>query len=139
MLEYFSRDPIACKIVEAAPDVVALERQRFHTVVLDEYQDTGVAQRVLLSTLFGGGHSVTAVGDPGTANVPAGNLLLAALGGKVASGDYKIAAYQPPGDQTELNSASVGTVGYNQPHGNLQPYQAVNYCIAVEGVTPPAG
>jgi DNA helicase II / ATP-dependent DNA helicase PcrA len=37
-------------------------------VLLDEYQDTGAAQEVLLSHLFGGasgtGHPVTAVGDP---------------------------------------------------------------------------
>lgn len=35
-------------------------------VLLDEYQDTSVAQRLLLSGLFGGGtgHAVTAVGDP---------------------------------------------------------------------------
>jgi DNA helicase-2/ATP-dependent DNA helicase PcrA len=36
-------------------------------VVLDEYQDTGVAQRVLLSRLFGDRHSITAVGDPNQA------------------------------------------------------------------------
>jgi DNA helicase-2/ATP-dependent DNA helicase PcrA len=33
-------------------------------VLLDEYQDTGAAQEVLLSCLFGDGHPVTAVGDP---------------------------------------------------------------------------
>jgi DNA helicase-2/ATP-dependent DNA helicase PcrA len=33
-------------------------------ILLDEYQDTSVAQRMLLTGLFGGGHPVTAVGDP---------------------------------------------------------------------------
>jgi DNA helicase-2/ATP-dependent DNA helicase PcrA len=33
-------------------------------VLLDEYQDTSHAQVVLLNALFGGGHPVTAVGDP---------------------------------------------------------------------------
>ena len=33
-------------------------------VLLDEYQDTNHAQLVLLRALFGGGHPVTAVGDP---------------------------------------------------------------------------
>ena len=64
VVDFGDQVALACAIVDTAPDVVALERHRFHTVVLDEYQDTGVAQRVLLSALFGGGHSVTAVGDP---------------------------------------------------------------------------
>ncbi|MFF7972076.1 UvrD-helicase domain-containing protein [Streptomyces sp. NPDC007905] len=48
------------------PDVGRLMREEFRVVLLDEYQDTSVAQRVLLSGLFGGatGHPVTAVGDP---------------------------------------------------------------------------
>ncbi len=33
-------------------------------VLLDEYQDTSHAQVVLLQSLFGDGHPVTAVGDP---------------------------------------------------------------------------
>ena len=33
-------------------------------VLLDEYQDTSHAQVTLLRALFGGGHPVTAVGDP---------------------------------------------------------------------------
>ncbi|MET8449640.1 ATP-dependent DNA helicase [Streptomyces sp. NPDC005209] len=41
-------------------------RDEFRVVLLDEYQDTSVAQRVLLAGLFGAGtgHPVTAVGDP---------------------------------------------------------------------------
>ncbi|OIJ98237.1 UvrD-helicase domain-containing protein [Streptomyces monashensis] len=48
------------------PEVGRLLREEFRMVLLDEYQDTSVAQRVLLAGLFGGGtgHPVTAVGDP---------------------------------------------------------------------------
>ncbi|MFG3203193.1 UvrD-helicase domain-containing protein [Streptomyces sp. NPDC048192] len=48
------------------PEVGRLLREEFRVVLLDEYQDTSVAQRVLLAGLFGGGtgHAVTAVGDP---------------------------------------------------------------------------
>ncbi|WP_215448883.1 ATP-dependent DNA helicase [Streptomyces sp. ATCC 21386] len=48
------------------PEVGRILRDEFRVVLLDEYQDTSVAQRVLLSGLFGGGtgHPVTAVGDP---------------------------------------------------------------------------
>ena len=44
--------------------VRAAERERFGVVLLDEYQDTGHAQAVMLRALFGDGHPVTAVGDP---------------------------------------------------------------------------
>jgi len=45
-------------------EVRELERSRFAAVLLDEYQDTGHAQIVMLHGLFGAGHPVTAVGDP---------------------------------------------------------------------------
>lgn len=64
----------ACRIAETFPDVCASERERFRVVLLDEYQDTSVAQALLLSRLFSGpdaehgrGHAVTAVGDPNQA------------------------------------------------------------------------
>ncbi|MEU2538876.1 UvrD-helicase domain-containing protein [Streptomyces iakyrus] len=48
------------------PEVGHVLRDEFRVVLLDEYQDTSVAQRVLLAGLFGEGtgHPVTAVGDP---------------------------------------------------------------------------
>ncbi|MFF7374407.1 UvrD-helicase domain-containing protein [Streptomyces massasporeus] len=48
------------------PEVGQILRDEFRVVLLDEYQDTSVAQRVLLAGLFGEGtgHPVTAVGDP---------------------------------------------------------------------------
>jgi DNA helicase-2/ATP-dependent DNA helicase PcrA len=53
------------------PPVGEALRERFGVVLLDEYQDTSVAQRDLLQALFSGadpasgrGHPVTAVGDP---------------------------------------------------------------------------
>jgi DNA helicase II / ATP-dependent DNA helicase PcrA len=55
----------AARVARDHPEVGAIERQRFAVVLLDEYQDTSHAQVVLLRSLFGGGHPVTAVGDPG--------------------------------------------------------------------------
>ncbi|HET7531088.1 MAG TPA: ATP-dependent DNA helicase [Mycobacteriales bacterium] len=80
LLDYGDQVALAARIARTAPAVGVLERQRFGLVVLDEYQDTGVAQRLLLSTLFGGGHPVTAVGDPNQAiygwrGASVGNLL----------------------------------------------------------------
>lgn len=52
--------------LSAVPEVGRVLRDEFRVVLLDEYQDTSVAQRVLLAGLFGDGtgHPVTAVGDP---------------------------------------------------------------------------
>ncbi len=60
-------------------DVRAAERERYHAVLLDEYQDTGHAQVQLLNGLYGAGHPVTAVGDPfqsiyGWRGASAGNI-----------------------------------------------------------------
>jgi DNA helicase-2/ATP-dependent DNA helicase PcrA len=54
----------AATVARDHPEVGAIERDRYRVVLLDEYQDTSHAQVVLLRALFGGGHAVTAVGDP---------------------------------------------------------------------------
>ncbi|CAN5499848.1 ATP-dependent DNA helicase AdnB [soil metagenome] len=58
----------AARLASEHPQVGEALRQRFRVVLLDEYQDTGHAQRVALSGLFGGGVddglALTAVGDP---------------------------------------------------------------------------
>ncbi|MEY8567435.1 UvrD-helicase domain-containing protein [Corynebacteriaceae bacterium 7-707] len=58
----------AAELVQAHGRVGEAQRRRFRVVMLDEYQDTGHAQRVLLQNLFGNGTdpglTVTAVGDP---------------------------------------------------------------------------
>lgn len=54
---------IAATLAEQHPQVGEALRERFDVVLLDEYQDTSHAQRVLLSNLFAQ-CAVTAVGDP---------------------------------------------------------------------------
>jgi DNA helicase-2/ATP-dependent DNA helicase PcrA len=55
---------LAARLAEECPEVGEIERSAAGVVLLDEYQDTSVAQRRLLAGLFGGGHPVVAVGDP---------------------------------------------------------------------------
>ncbi|WP_369807561.1 ATP-dependent helicase [Mycobacterium sp. 4858] len=58
----------AARLAANFPQVGEDLRGRYRVVLLDEYQDTGHAQRVALSALFGGGAddglALTAVGDP---------------------------------------------------------------------------
>lgn len=61
---------VAARLVRDHPGVGESQRRRYKVIMLDEYQDTSHAQRVLLSGLFGHGAgldndlTVTAVGDP---------------------------------------------------------------------------
>lgn len=67
-LDHGSQMALAASVARDHPEVGAAEREAFRVVLLDEYQDTGHSQRVLLACLFGGGAvpvpAVTAVGDP---------------------------------------------------------------------------
>jgi DNA helicase II / ATP-dependent DNA helicase PcrA len=79
VIDYGDQMAIAARIAARHPAVGQTERSRYQVVLLDEYQDTSHAQLVLLSALFGGGHPVTAVGDPcqsiyGWRGASAGNL-----------------------------------------------------------------
>ncbi len=78
-IDFGDQVALAARIAREHDVVGGTERSRWDVVLLDEYQDTGTAQRVLLSTLFGTGHAVTAVGDPcqsiyGWRGASAGNL-----------------------------------------------------------------
>ncbi|WP_369249047.1 ATP-dependent helicase [Streptomyces sp. R41] len=66
LLDFGDQIALSAALARTRPEVGEILRDEFRVVLLDEYQDTSVAQRVLLAGLFGGGtgHPVTAVGDP---------------------------------------------------------------------------
>ncbi|MFD0381278.1 UvrD-helicase domain-containing protein, partial [Streptomyces sp. NPDC127112] len=76
LFDFGDQIALSARLATTRPEVGALLREEFRVVLLDEYQDTSVAQRLLLSGLFGSGssqdgvrgggtgHAVTAVGDP---------------------------------------------------------------------------
>ncbi|WP_327408989.1 ATP-dependent helicase [Streptomyces sp. NBC_01281] len=66
LLDFGDQIALSATLARTRPEVGEILRDEFRVVLLDEYQDTSVAQRVLLAGLFGGGtgHPVTAVGDP---------------------------------------------------------------------------
>lgn len=80
-LDFGAQMSLAARLAAEHQEVAIAERGRFRLVLLDEYQDTGHAQRILLAALFGGEApaaselrpetggaarrlAVTAVGDP---------------------------------------------------------------------------
>lgn len=40
------------------------------------------------------------------------------------------------GNLTPMAASEVGTTGGGQPHENMQPYLAINFCIALQGLYP---
>ncbi|WP_051325327.1 UvrD-helicase domain-containing protein [Glycomyces tenuis] len=64
VMDFADQLSLAARLVAASPEIVRTERERWRAVLLDEYQDTSHSQVTLLRDLFGGGHPVTAVGDP---------------------------------------------------------------------------
>ena len=68
MMDFGMQMASAARLASTFPQVGEQLRRRFRVVLLDEYQDTGHAQRIALSSLFGGGVDdelvLTAVGDP---------------------------------------------------------------------------
>ncbi|MFB7513889.1 UvrD-helicase domain-containing protein [Streptomyces sp. NPDC056144] len=71
LLDFGDQIALSAELATTRPEVGTILRDEFRVVLLDEYQDTSVAQRLLLSGLFGRapsgtatGHAVTAVGDP---------------------------------------------------------------------------
>ena len=74
LMDFGDQIALAARLVDQQPDVGVVERSRFKVVLLDEYQDTSVAQATMLARLFSGpdpesglGHPVMAVGDPNQA------------------------------------------------------------------------
>lgn len=66
-LSFDDQMSLAADIAENFEDVGALERGKYTIVLLDEYQDTSQSQVRMLSSLYGEGHPVMAVGDPSQA------------------------------------------------------------------------
>jgi len=64
VIDFGDQIELAMRVATEHPEVGRDFRDRFGCVLLDEYQDTDVAQARLMQALFGGGHPVTAVGDP---------------------------------------------------------------------------
>ena len=63
VVDYSDLVRLANVLVSEHRDISLTVRRRYSLVLLDEYQDTDPAQRMLLQAIFGDGFAVTAVGD----------------------------------------------------------------------------
>ena len=71
-------------------------------------------------------HVARASASPGNSPIAAGNVLA----------DSAVQLYANPNHLTELRPGTVANAGGGQGHENMQPYLAVNFCIALQGLFP---
>lgn len=81
-------------------------------------------------------HGMSATQVQGTVNTPAGNVLASVVQGDF-TGSNQGFVYNPGAPNTALQPASIGVVGGQAPHNNIQPSLVLRYCIAVTGIFPP--
>jgi microcystin-dependent protein len=92
----------------------------------------GVENVTLLSTQMPAHtHVPQASNLPGTQASPGAGVWATS-----ASGRTPPPLYVPPPAAVAMNAAAIGVTGGNQPHPNMQPYLAVSYIIATQGVFP---
>ncbi|RCS57622.1 ATP-dependent helicase, partial [Brachybacterium sp. JB7] len=63
-LDFADQVSLAARVAREVPAAGRLARRMHRVVLLDEFQDTSVAQLQMLTDLFGPGHAACAVGDP---------------------------------------------------------------------------
>jgi microcystin-dependent protein len=92
--------------------------------------ETGGEQSVTVLSTQMPSHNHAALADPSDGLPgPGGN----AWGGALKGGK---SLYAPSGSNVPMSPNAIGITGGSQPHNNLCPYLALNFCIALSGVFP---
>ena len=73
-------------------------------------------------------HAASALAPPGSVKNPAGALY--------ASSGTESIYVAASGPQVGLAQQTLGSVGGNGPHNNMQPFRVINFNIALYGVFP---
>jgi microcystin-dependent protein len=103
------------------------------TTVLGESQGV-TAVTLLITQIPQHAHTINAASVPPNSSPerspgPKANSFLAETNSGVV--------YQQPGTpNTPFAAAAMTSTGGSQPHDNMQPYLAINFCIATEGIFP---
>jgi microcystin-dependent protein len=83
-------------------------------------------------------HNLTAQNVDANSAVPTSNYL-AKSNEEGARGRQPLNTYVPPSGMTPMSPTAVQITGGGQPHENMQPYLAINMCIALYGIFPSRG
>jgi microcystin-dependent protein len=94
--------------------------------VLGEQQGTE-SVTLLTANMPSHGHSAVGTNNPGDSPTPAGNSWATGTGG---GNQYAGTA------GSQMSAQALGVTGNSQPHNNIMPVLAMNYCIALVGLYP---
>ncbi|MEI2691258.1 MAG: tail fiber protein [Anaerolineae bacterium] len=75
-------------------------------------------------------HTAAASTNLGDQTDPANNVWATGAGGRGQN-------FYASGSDVAMSSQAIGPAGGSQPHNNLPPYLALNFCICLSGVYPP--
>ncbi len=100
---------------------------------LRDLGETGGEQNVTLlqTEMPGHGHSAMAAATEGTLPSPQGNVWGGAL-----KGHGNLYAPAPTSGLVQMSTRALSVNGGSQPHNNVPPYLALNFCIAMQGIYP---
>jgi microcystin-dependent protein len=89
----------------------------------------GGQEQVALSTsqMPGHSHAAQATSDTGSVPIPTGNVLADSAPNEL---------YHAASSLAGLNAGTIANAGAGQGHNNMQPYIALNFCIALRGIFP---
>lgn len=72
-------------------------------------------------------HALSASNNNATTDMPAANVIM---------GQASIDMYRSPTNLVALEPGSVSNTGGSQAHLNMQPFLALSFCIALQGIFP---
>lgn len=75
-------------------------------------------------------HSFAASASNGNSSSPSGNLLA------VPSADRDVEVYTNNNTPVQMSTTMLAATGGSQPHNNMMPYLAINFCICMFGIYP---
>ena len=76
-------------------------------------------------------HDAKATSAPVSSNDPSGKLL-----GETVPGPFTVSPYGDLTNAVDLIPSALGNTGIGQGHNNMQPFQVLNFCIALQGTFP---
>jgi microcystin-dependent protein len=85
------------------------------------------AHTLLLAEMPAHTHAAQASASAGTQNVPANNMVLSQRAAEI---------YRAPSSLAPMVVGTLTSVGGSQTHLNMQPFLALNFCIALQGIFP---
>jgi microcystin-dependent protein len=80
-------------------------------------------------------HGLVASSSRATTTTASGNQIATGFKGSLASSSAG-KMYSTAAPNVQLSLQSLTPSGGNQPHNNMMPYLAFNYCIALQGIFP---